>query len=214
MLVRHPGGWGAIEGGAAGSALHDWAELGEARGRGREALEAARMALLRRGLTLPPANRCLPGTAVRVDRALRQVMGAMRGQMVPAALFEFHNFHEAFGVLSPEKRREAIERTTRTMRVPEVIGVAATAATEDESEGGARPSLLHAVAYRDRQFQRSQEEIWLVADLSAARSLTTPEVEAALEATEGRAVCAGDGAVRDVADRGGDGLARRGGADS
>lgn len=151
-------------------AIGDWARLMLAESR-PDALQVARLDLLSRLLTEPSQTSGPEAPAPHLPELLTR----FRLQWVPDVLFDFAAYHEAVGALSDEHRRQLVLHATATMRLPEVIGVAPWHAHDFKGR------IFFARAYREGRYQRSCEETWIVADLSAANTLTAPEIERALE---------------------------------
>ena len=106
--------------------------------------------------------------------ALSEVLGRFNGQTLPEALFNYEDYHEAFGRLTPEQRCEAVLNASATLRAPEVIGVARWIGSGRDA---VEEAVVYAQAYREGFYEANREELWVVADLSAIRSLTTGEIE-------------------------------------
>lgn len=178
LLGRQGARWGAPR----AQALADWVRLTLAE-QPRDATPAAvRMSLLGRLLTQPrPATEGTPSSPV-VERLLPELLQHFQGQLLPPVLLHFGDYHEALGKMPPEKRFEAVRRSTAILRLPETIGVAEWRPTP---AGGVRPpAIFYGRAYREGKYQRSHEEVWIAIDLSATRMLTTPEVVTALQWVE------------------------------
>ena len=153
------------------AAVSDWARLQLELAETGDT-EAARVGMLTRLLAAAPRT-----VSTAQTQMLRDVLGAFNCQTLPEVLFSFHDYYEAVGRLDPANRREVICRATHTFEVPEVVGIA---------EAGTRgaPPVLFAHAFREGRYGRAQQELWVAADLSAVRSLTTPEITAAREIAE------------------------------
>jgi anti-sigma regulatory factor (Ser/Thr protein kinase) len=157
-------------------ALADWAWLRLEQGRQGGDPAAPRLALLARLMTesSDPETASAPGAAGSARRLLTEILARLAGQELPEALFHYHDFYEAVGRLDPPRRREAMLRATRRLRAPESLGVATGMAGEPWP-------LFHARVFRDGLYRAANEELWVAVDLSATRSLTTAEIQQALQ---------------------------------
>jgi serine/threonine-protein kinase RsbW len=164
--------------GPAEPALADWAALRIAPETLQGDLAGARAAMLTSLLIQPPPA-VAADAAGTASRLLPEILELFEGQTLPEVLFKFYDYYEAVGRLDALQRRRAVTQSNRTLRVPEVVGVAGLGTFESQS--GAREAVFHARAFSEGKYQRQHEELWIAADLSATRSLTTPEIQAALE---------------------------------
>jgi anti-sigma regulatory factor (Ser/Thr protein kinase) len=162
-------------------ALRDWVTLAGDTPPGPGLLTPRQLDLLTQRLGAPrpllEGNDANPHESA--SAMLNQALPRFRGQTLPEVLFHFADYHEALARLTPEQRRESLARATHTLHLPEVVGVARV---EHRLLEGQRVALLVARAFTEGKYQRSHEQTWLIADLSAARLATTPEVRQVLEA--------------------------------
>jgi anti-sigma regulatory factor (Ser/Thr protein kinase) len=160
-------------------ALVDWMRLTLAASGAPHSLEAARLDLLTRRLTEPRPALDEPAAESDAAALAPWLLARFRGQILPQVLFQYGDFYEALGRLTPARRREMILTATSTVTVPEAVGVVPWEVPARTAIGA--PSIHYARAYRDGRYQRSHEETWIVFDWSDVRALTTPEIGQGLE---------------------------------
>lgn len=168
-------------------ALADWIQMQAALGEGRRNRAEVRAEMLRRLL----GERIETHRAAGAPAGVADLVSRFSLQIVPQVLFRYDQYHEALGEVRPERRRDEVMRSTRTQRLPEVIGVIPASLAregrgakrgESATEGANRISLYYAYAYREGIYQRSHEETWILGDFTASPTLTSLEVALFVEA--------------------------------
>lgn len=166
----------------ASPALRDWIAL---QASGDPVL--ARADLLRRLLTMPHSA----SGALAASVPIQDVLSGFALQRLPEALFNYEQYHEALGHFPPERRKSEIMQATRTIRMPEVIGVVPAASSSSPrmlapsrkaSSAATQFPIYYAYAYREANYLRSHEETWIAGDCSRVQTLTTTEVDQFLDA--------------------------------
>ena len=175
-LARRQGArWSA----APTPALADWIELQYAITHQAADPAGARLDLLSRRLKEASARE-QTGAGCGFAAMLSATLQSFNRQSVPEVLFRFHDYFEALGCLPEGERRTAMQASRARITLPEVLGVATSQARGEED----RLAVYYARAFRGGAYQRSNEEVWLIADLTGTGALTSPEVEQALRQFE------------------------------
>jgi anti-sigma regulatory factor (Ser/Thr protein kinase) len=158
--------------------LKDWVELIHLESESRQGIDSACLDLLGRLLTRPAEDGSREGSVVV---QVQNIFGRFQGQLLPEVIFKFGDYYEAVGRLDADERCEVLMKSSRRRKVPEMIG---HASWDVDLGNGESLRLIYSRGYRDGVHQRSHEEIWIAVDLTVSRSITTPELQDALDAMQ------------------------------
>lgn len=159
-------------------AMQHWLQLQLADSEGNDARQQGQLKLLRQLLSQPRSDGERSAESSQdVASLLATFTSICRCQTIPEVLLQYEHYHEALGELGPAARVDAVMNSTATRMLPEAIRLAPWGEPRSRQDA----AIYQLLCYRQGKYQRSHEETWLILDFSASPSLTSPEIDQALE---------------------------------